>query len=588
MREKTNMKVTKIFLLILGLGLGACNKAPKYAPGGGTRGAKPGQSGNGNPDNPPIDTIEVSDKYLGLTCRSDDPKGFRAWRRLSNTEFKNTLIDVFGEAVAGEVTGLPSDISKHEVYDTMMVPVNFIDVQKLRSYREIAKKVANKVDLAMVFPCLKEGEACMTKTLPELGARAWRRPLNADEVAKLAAIFKATVADGISAEDSAKLIIQGLIISNNFLYRTELGEKGANGVYTLTGWEIASALSYTILRYPPDEALRKLAASGGLSTPEAIKTQALRLFADPRSQAAWKDFANMWLDSKAVVEAEKTAQEFDQSIRERSRDEVGNLFSSILNKAGASTLDALLTADAVPAGAGANVIYDAMPMNGQIQFKEEERRGVLGQTSFLASRSNVEETSPVKRGAFIIERLLCTGFVPVPVFELPKKKEGQSNRDRYLDIAKIPACGSCHNPINSFGFAFENFDHLGRYRSEADGEEIKAQSEVTIDGEKMTINSPAELSAAIAKSKQGRECFVRHVFRFGLGRLEYAPLPIIGETEKKTVSITAQGDADSCQIKSIAAAMDEANGDMKTPIIKLLTSPGFLQRVDRKSELKNE
>lgn len=583
------MKTISALLIALSFLSSSCKPPPKYKPsskvssGGGSSGE--GSSNPATRENDPDELggseVEVKDRYVGLQCNMENPTGFRAWRRLSNIELKNTIASVF-RVKDVDVTSLPDDITRLGVYDTMMISVNFVDVQRYRATRLIIKAVVAKLNLAEIFPCIKEGASCVNKTLPTLGSLAYRRPLTPEETTSLSGLFTAMVPD-VGNEGAARLLIEAIMLSQPFLYRSELGVKTEGTVYTLTDWELASAISYSILRAPPDDELRKAAESKSLGKEDEIKKQIKRLLADAKSKESLKDFANMWLDSRAILKADRPAiKEFSAEVKQKSMLEVGNLFSAVLSRPSGATLESLMVADKIPSTSG--FIYDAMVADGQVQFKEAERRGIFGQASFLASTSAVDYTNPVKRGAFVIERMLCTGFEKAPVIVLPEKKEGESNLARFRSLSGAGGCAKCHLPMNSFGFVFENFDPIGKYRTMADNEKIEINSEVTIDDKAIVVTSPAELSAAIAKSEQGKECYSRHLLRYSFGRQEYTPLPIIGAKKGSMVTITEQGKADACHIKSMTDAMTEADGDLMAPLAKLLSSEGFRKRIDRTAE----
>ncbi|RYZ59619.1 MAG: DUF1592 domain-containing protein [Proteobacteria bacterium] len=477
--------------------------------------------------------IEASSSFKEIECASEPTVGLRAWRRLSNVEFANTVASVFGVTI--DSSTLTSDISHIDVYDTMMVTGNYVDKQRLGAYRTKAKEIAAKVDIAKVFPCLASGATCVTSTLPKLGASAWRRPLEAAEVTNLVKVFTLTSAS-VGNETAARFVVQALVMAESFLYRSELG-RSVNGTYSLTSWEIASALSYAILRRPPDATLTALAQSGALSKTAEIKKQIARLLADPLAKATWKDFASMWLDTKKIQQSERpNNKEFTAALKTAAQQEAGDLFADVMSKASGSNLAAFYTADSVPASDATKTVYDVTPVSGQVKFKDADRRGPLGLASYLIQTAADDHTSPPKRGAFVIERMMCSQFSNFDTIPLPKKSGTQTYHDIYLGL-EGGSCGGCHKPMNQIGFMFEGFDMMGRARTEAEGVAIKIDSTPNLDGAEVPVKTVAEFTTALAHSKQGQECFARQIFRYGFGRKELTPQPIISA---KPVTIKVQ------------------------------------------------
>ncbi len=579
----------KPFTLKFALGLlvfTACSSRPsQVSVGPSSKNPKPGVldglEGDGNLD--PGVKVPVSSAFTGVECSAQPNAGLRSWRRLSNVEFKNTVTSVFG--VTGvDYSGLVIDTTHQDPYDTMMVPTNYVDEKKLLAYRTVAKEIATKADLTKLFPCLSNGASCISSELKTLGALAWRRPLETSEIQSLTAIYSATSSD-LGADLAARYVIQALILSQPFLYRSELGVKDLDGYYTLTDWEMASAISYTVLRSPPDATLRQLASSGGLKTKDAIKKQVTRLFADASSKTAWKDFGNMWLESNVIKDAQRLDPKvLPEALRTAAQAEPGNMFSEAFN-ANSSAFDAYLNANSVQTSADAQAIYGAAPVNGKLTFADSDRKGPLGLSAFLAGHSADDHTSPAKRGAFVLSRFLCSDFAPAPTIALPKRTGTQTNRDIYIGMEK-GSCGQCHKPMNQVGFIFENFDMNGKWRTEVDGESIEIAQTPNIDGEEVKVHSISDFTKALAASQQGRECYSRQLFRYTFGRSELSPKPVIGATEGATMVVSSQAAIDNCQLRAAVDAMNSAGGDMKAPLVEFLSSDLFRKRMNKVGMMK--
>lgn len=570
------MKRTFACLLALSLATLSCSKAPgRHSPAKGESNALPGpiKADVGSA----IGGGKTSSEYLGLSCNdAETHRGIRAWRRLTNVELKTTVADVFGPVEGVDYSEFLSDIPKIEAYDTMVIPSNYVTINRLKSYVKFAESLAQKINIDRLFPCLKEGSSCVSASLPSLGSKAWRRPMQSDEVERLVKLFTTLQADGYSSEASIRMMIQGLVLSQAFLYRSELGDKQEDGIFLLNDWEMASAMSYTLWRRPPDATLNSLAESGSLKDPMIVRQQAERMLADPKAKEAWSSFASMWLEATKIQGMSKSAPEFTSALKQTLSSEMSNFFVDTMFNAEKKTFEQLLTASYTIGDNSSNFIYESTAAAGKIPFLQTQRRGLLGQAGFLASHALDDAPNPITRGVFVSQRLLCVGFINPPAVKIPEAVQGLSNKERFKQHT-AGSCAFCHKSIDSLGFALENFDQSGKFRTDDAGIPIVVDGSLNLDGFDVAIASADELSTAIAKSKQGLECFVRQNLRYGLGRMEHAPRTIIGLplSDKKTV----QSELDRCQITAIAGAMAAKNGDLKTAIIELVSSPAFRKRL---------
>lgn len=566
------MKLKIYTFLISALALTvSCAKAPTRSSKGG-RGANsektPGVGPNGG---------MTTDAYAGLTCTNKEThRGIRAWRRLSNIELKNTITDVFGVKDGVDYSSFVNDISKSDIYDTAMVSSNFVSTIRLKGYFTLAESLATKADLTKLFPCLSSGKACVTTTLKTLGASAWRRPLTTEELSSLNGVYDQLITDGYKVDEAARLMIQALVLSQGFLYRSELGEKQDDGAYLLTDWELASALSYATIRTIPDAELKSLAEKNLLRNSDTLIKQATRLLNAPKAKIAWKDFGSMWLESSNILSSEKKQAEFTPAVKNKLSEEIQNFFVDTMFSANKKTYEQLLTASYTVGDSSSSFIYGSTVLDGKIQYKEIQRRGLLGQAGFLASAAVSDTPNPIKRGVFVLGKLLCSSFAPAPAIVLPAPKSGLSNKELFKQHSQ-GGCAGCHKFIDDFGFALENFDEIGKFRDQDEGGAIVINSTVKIDDKDVVIHSPEELSEAIAQSTQGLECFARQTFRYALGRPEYASVPVVGGVAQADKSTESQ--LDRCQIDALTASMKNNGGDLKTAIIDLVGNPAFRLRL---------
>lgn len=565
------------FLLLSIFALEACKlQAPKRPDFSKHSALKPG-TGTGTIDGTPQEDLK---------CSEDTPRlGLRAWRRLSNVEIRNTVVDIF-QVKDADTSSFPADTPKKELYDTMSVSSNHLSDARFLPLESFAKEIAAKANLNTFFPCLKDGVSCINKSLPTLLGNAWRRPSTAAENTELSALFSLLIKDGLTAEESARDLISAIILSHNFLYRSELGtlKEEADNSYVLDDYEIAAAISYTIWRRPPDSTLKNLAKSGGLKDSDAIRAIATKMMNDPKAREAWKDFGNQWLDGHRIQNSVKTnAPDFTPQVKNKLKEEASNFLTFIMfDKEGGTYKDLLLSAEA-PTDPALDSFYGAKASGKTTKYAHEQRRGLLGQVSFLASHATADMANPVTRGAFIADRILCEQFIGAPPTTAPEPEPGMSAKELFAARTKPAGCQSCHKSIDGLGYALGNFDHLGRFQKEDNGKPVETNGTFTLDDKPVSFSSPQELTDAIAASVQGQMCFVRQVFNYGYGRKEFAWRPVAGRPAKPGLS--AQGKLDFCEIKSATAAMVANNGDLKSVIVEFLASPAFRHRVPGQPEI---
>jgi len=556
-------------LLILGLVLSSCNKPPSSSH---LRldDAKPSQDLAG--------TVSTSG-YTKLMCEMPETRrGIRAWRRLSNQELINTAKDVFGVTDAVDFSSLNSDIPKIGLYDTVQSPETYMDANRIKGYETFALAVANAADMNKLFPCITAGESCISQKIPEIGAMAWRRPLTPDDIKIYVDLYKTLIADGGTPAGALPYVLEALILSPNFMYRSELGEVNANKEFELTSWEMASALSYLIWRRPPDAPLREAAQNNLLKSKDAIVAQAKRLFADPKAKDAMKDFGDMWFDGKNIVAVVKADMRFNTAAKVAMQNEVRDFVANLMTDPDKGTFDELLNASSTPGTATTSFIYGAMPgADGKIQYAQEQRRGILGQAGFLAGHAFSDTPNPITRGAFVSKRLLCADFAVVKAMEVPEAKPGLSNKERFAAHSSHPACAVCHVMIDPFGFAMENFDSNGLFRTTDADKPIVVESKFMLDGKEVSINKPQDLSKAIASSEQGLNCLARQVFRYSYGRMEFVPRMLVGGLAANDQSV--QRKLDQCELDTVTAELKANGGKLQNAMISMISSPAFRLRL---------
>ncbi len=245
--------------------------------------------------------------------------------------------------------------------------------------------------------------------------------------------------------------------------------------YRLDDFELASRLSFFLWSSIPDDQLLHLASEGKLSNPAVFDREVRRMLADPKSEALVSNFAGQWLQLRNLRNVQPNSDlfpDFDDNLRQSFRRETELLFESIVQE-DRSVLD-LLTADYTFVNERLARHYGIPDIYGsrfrRVPITDDARRGLLGQGSILALTSHAERTSPVVRGKWILENILGTPVPPPPPDVPPLKgnQQGQKPRTMREQMAEHranPVCASCHKTMDSIGFAMENFDAVGAWRT---------------------------------------------------------------------------------------------------------------------------
>jgi hypothetical protein len=284
--------------------------------------------------------------------------------------------------------------------------------------------------------------------------------------------------------------LRAMLVAPDFIFRVEYNPPGAapGAAHRISDHELASRLSFFLWSSIPDDELLDLADAGKLKTPAVLERQVRRMLDDPRSEALVQNFAGQWLQLRNLAEVTPDPDvfsEFDDDLRFAIRRETELLFESILRD-DRSVLD-LLDSDYTFVNERLAKHYDIPKVYGsqfrRIALSNPTRGGVLGHSSILTLTSNPNRTSVVLRGKWILENLLGTPPPPAPpgVPELkPKGKDGRvrSLREQMEEHRANAVCASCHASMDPIGFALENYDGVGKWRTEENGAPIDASGKL--------------------------------------------------------------------------------------------------------------
>ena len=336
-------------------------------------------------------------------------------------------------------------------------------------------------------------DACARTILAGLARRAFRRPVGDQDLAPLLAFYRTGHAGG-GFEAGIRMALERLLIDPEFLFRIERDPDGLppGAPYRLADLELASRLSFFLWSSIPDDELLDVAAGGRLSDPAELERQVRRMLADPRAAALVENFAGQWLALRSVdglAPDPNLFPEFDENLREALRRET-DLFLESQFREDRSVVD-LLRADYTFLNERLARHYGVPGVTGnhfrRVRLSDGRRAGLLGHGSVLAVTSYGNRTSPVLRAKWLLENVLGTPPSPPPPDIPPLPESGaeagepRTVRERLAQHRRNAACAICHAPMDPLGFALENFDALGGWRTLDAGVPIDA-SAVLADG----------------------------------------------------------------------------------------------------------
>jgi hypothetical protein len=398
--------------------------------------------------------------------------------------------------------------------------------------------VSDPEALARLIPADAPDEptARATAFIESFGLRAYRRPLAADEVSQYLTLFEraAELAPELDAFPAGVMLsIRLFLQSPFFLYRTELGQEvDAEGRVVLSGYEVATKLALAVTGSIPDEALLE-AAQAGLLDPdvrqETLDGEVERLLATPRAKEMSLHALTqaLALSRYSLIYRDATAYpEFTEgtpiSIRASAERFLGALYDE------GAGLRSLFTSTEAFVDENLAPIYGVSGSFGsefeRVDLSGLPRKGFLTQVGFLALFAGENQPDPIHRGVFINQNILCVDISPPPGIMLPPIPENQPNQTNRQAIEAINGEGTCGQAchatiINPAGFAFENYDPLGRYRSTDSGLEVDASGVFQLDGGLVEFSDAMEFVDLLAESDAAHRCYARNFLSYLNGRL---------------------------------------------------------------------
>lgn len=456
-------------------------------------------------------------------------------RKLTRDQYLATILDLTGVAVAADAI---EDDTERNGFAAIGASYSTISPRGVEQFETAALGIASQVlgDAAKraafvgCAPTAPTDNACTTKFLERFGRRAYRRPMTTEELARWATVAVDAQTKLGSFWEGLELAVAGILSSPNFLFRSELGEPDPDhpGWVRFTSWELASRLSFFLAGKAPDDALLDAAAAGGLSTLEGLEQQAERLLDRPEARTSLEAFFAELLHLRGIegiARDPKTCPAMSPTLGASMRDEAIALFDEVVFtqqvdiRSLFDTKVAFVNGDlakvyGLPAPSGPGLVKVTLP--------DGPRVGILGQAAFLTVNAHPTASSPTYRGKAIRERFLCES-IPAPPNDVPPIPEAapgeRATARQRLDIhRKVEPCRGCHTLMDPIGLAFENFDAVGAFRTEENGQPIDVSGD--LDGK--PFPGPAELGALLRNDPRTGPCFARNLFRFASGHVEIA------------------------------------------------------------------
>jgi hypothetical protein len=393
-----------------------------------------------------------------------------------------------------------------------------------------------------IFSChpatTSEEIPCARKIVSNLATHAYRQPVTDSDLETLLGFYQEGRNKG-TFEAGVEMAIRRILASPQFLFRFERDPAGAapDSNYRVTDMELASRLSFFIWSSIPDDELIHLASQNKLRNSATLEQQARRMLADPRAQALVDNFAGQWLylrNLRGVAPDLEEFPNFDDNLRQAFKKETELFFGSVVHE-DRNVLD-LLNANYTFVNDRLARHYGIPNVAGsqfrRVTVTDDERRGLLGQGSLLTVTSVATRTSPVQRGKWLLENVFGTPPNPPPA-NVPPLKENTSGsaamtvRERMEKHRENPTCAACHKVLDPLGFALDNFDAVGEWRTLGeDGRPIDA-SGVLADGTK--VNGPVDLrNAILSRPNVFVGTMTEKLMTYALGRgLDYNDMPAV-------------------------------------------------------------
>ena len=462
--------------------------------------------------------------------------GTKTLQRLGAIDFDNSVHDLTGTQLTLGISTFPAD-NLYGAFDnvgsSLGLPVSLLQAwtdATVTLGSEVAASASDANTRTQIYlkvaPCAAQGNvtaaSCLQRVAEDFGALAWRRPLTDDEVAAVVQLAGASASD---LPTQVGTLVTVLLSSPHFMFRVETDPNpSSTELHALTGYELASRLSYFVWRSGPDAALMAAAKSGSLSTDDGLREQLARMLADPRARSLVTGFGENWVGLRRLAEVTPSASIFpnySDAVGASMRAETDAFLAEIL--LGQAPITEMLTANYSYLDGTLADYYGVAGPTGSTPVKttlpaQSGRVGLLSQGTMLIVGSTGASSSAVRRGFTVLTQLLCQqlGNPPNNVNNLAADSNvQQTQRQSLMAHVDNPACSGCHVDMDAIGFAFEGFSGAGEKRSLDNNLPIDTTG--TYDGNTRFVSN-VDLAPLLAADPRFTRCFTQMLFVYALGR----------------------------------------------------------------------
>ena len=494
-----------------------------------------------------------------------------AFRRLTASEFQNSMRDLLGPVAIGELE--PDTFSAgFATVGASEVSLSSTGVEKYQNVidaatTEVFADTARRDKLVGCVPANAQDSACFRSFVTRFGRLAWRRPLTAaqtDRFVQLAGSLSTTLGD---VSQAVRLTANALLASPYFLYRAELGKPTPADakVWAYSSLEMASRLSYFLTNSAPDATLLGAAERDALTTVDGVRAEADRLLAGETGRRSIGNFATELFRLEVVGARAKDPTLFPQytpALKNAIVREVPAVMQSLVLDANASAMS-LFTTRSTFVNLDLARLY-GLPTAGltadswtRVMLPADgPRAGILGAAAFLGLNATQKEGSPTNRGKFIREQMFCQ-VIPEPppgvVTNIPDPPAGVilTKREKLVAHQSVASCAACHQVMDPLGLPMENFDAIGQFRATDQGKTIDVSG--NLDG--VPFVGPAALGDLLSKSDEVMSCMVKNLYRYATGHHE-------GMGEERVIA-------------DLGNRFKTSGHKMRTLMLDIVTSDGF-------------
>lgn len=470
-----------------------------------------------------------------------------AYRRLTESQYRHTIADIFGADIA--IAGRFEPERREEGLQAVGNARLSVTTSGLEQFYALSRNIADQVmrsdSRAEILGCdipedRAAARACADAFIADTGAKLYRRPLSEAEHTLSMAIWDSAAEANGSTEAAFQMTLASMLLSPEFLFRTEVAERvGETDEFRLDAYSMASRISYFLWDTMPDAELIAAAESGALHTEDGLMSQVNRMIASPRMEEGVRAFFSDMFYFEAfetLTKDPETYPKFSQAVADSAKEETLRFLVRHLLDQDADYRDIFTSRETVinrTLAAVYNVPYPSREAWTDFEFDEDSQRsGVLTQVTFTALFSHPGSSSPTLRGKYLQEIFQCMPIPDPPAdvdFSKVQALESGTVRERLEAHRSDPTCATCHVLMDPVGLALENFDSLGQFRLHENGDLI----DVSTDLNGTPYMGAPGVGQYLHDNPQTASCVTQKAISYGEGRpFDYANYGFLTETQE--------------------------------------------------------